>query len=132
MPLAKIETSDKTAQLAAIAKLPRLSCLVLEAVLKAQYAEEGFSDVTADELKVEGATSSTIAGAIGYLAEIQLLSVEITKVNKKNRRFLHATAHTHGYRDEALAMLKARKADIGKGAKKTTKKQAPKSTKAKA
>jgi hypothetical protein len=126
MPLAKIDTADKTAQLEAIASLPRLSCLVLEAVLKGQYAEEGFSDVTMEDIQIEGATPGAVAGAVGYLAEIWLLSVDTVKVNGKKRRFLHATAHTQGYRDEALACIKARKAEIRKGKKKAPKKPAKK------
>lgn len=118
MPLKKIDLDDRDAQLAAIAALPRLSCLVLEATLKAQYAEPGFSDVEADDLRIDGASSSAIAGAIGYLAEIQLMSVERTKINGRRGRFLHATAHTLGYRDEALAALKARKAALRKKAQK--------------
>ena len=135
MPLAKIDLDNKDAQLEAITKLPRLSLLVLEAVLKGQYAEPGFSDVSAEDLTIEGATKSAIAGAIGYLAEIQLLVVERANVNGKNQRFLHATAHAFEYRDEALAAIKARKAALRKppkkaAAKKVAAKKAPKAKKA--
>jgi hypothetical protein len=128
MPLVKIDLTDKAAQLEAITKLPRLSLLVLEAVLKGQYAEPGFSDVSAEDLKIDGASKSVIAGAIGYLAEIQVLVVERANINGKNQRFLHATAHAFEYKDEALAAIKARKAALRKPVKKAAK--ATKATKA--